>query len=64
MLVSISLFQLTRPRGARLNKAKGETFTIKDFNSHARVGRDTAHHNASNAFPNFNSHARVGRDIV
>ena len=34
-----------------------------DFNSHARVGRDSTDVGGDEAKKHFNSHARVGRDI-
>ena len=34
----------------------------KNFNSHARVGRDMSKKVKVDDFANFNSHARVGRD--
>ena len=35
-----------------------------DFNSHARVGRDSDIRTALQDTINFNSHARVGRDLA
>ena len=36
----------------------------KNFNSHARVGRDAEHMPVVEEQINFNSHARVGRDNI
>ena len=40
------------------------SFMPKDFNSHARVGRDLDRRRAQRKNHNFNSHARVGRDMA
>ena len=60
---ALALFQLTRPRGARLNVFLC-LFQVAGFNSRARVGRDSQ---PLSPLPNpngFNSRARVGRDEV
>ena len=40
------------------------TLKLKNFNSHARVGRDLRWANYFAIKINFNSHARVGRDPI
>ena len=38
------------------------TDRVQNFNSHAHVERDEAHHAISDGYQNFNSHAHVERD--
>ena len=56
------LFQLTRPRGARLICVVGQG-QLWGFNSRARVGRDPQGLLRLVAGQSFNSRARVGRDL-
>ena len=54
-------FQLTRPRGARLDRPL-IVDGFASFNSRAREGRDTLSSMLSPLTPCFNSRAREGRD--
>jgi len=60
--VTFSVFQSTRPRGARLTRPSIAGAGSPGFNPRARVGRDNV---VSIFFPpslSFNPRARVGRD--
>ncbi|ABB24163.1 conserved hypothetical protein [Pelodictyon luteolum DSM 273] len=58
----MSLFQSTRPRGARLHHLHHRAIAPGCFNPRARVGRDHFHNPTSSRFFSFNPRARVGRD--
>ena len=59
--IAFSLFQSTRPRGARLYTQRSWT-TRSHFNPRARVGRDSRGRCPQTPSANFNPRARVGRD--
>ena len=58
-----SMFQSTRPRGARRNIIVIMMIHIC-FNPRAREGRDVIFHTSSSWYPSFNPRAREGRDLM
>ena len=62
-LTSASLFQSTRPRGAR-RVTQYVAGVVEGFNPRAREGRDWSRASLSNSTGSFNPRAREGRDIL
>ena len=56
-------FQSTRPRGARLASANGQS-DPRRFNPRARAGRDWYSVFGQNKVAGFNPRARAGRDVT
>ena len=54
---NISMFQSTRPRGARRAKSLSEFLVLRSFNPRARVGRDFALRMIATAFTLVSIHA-------
>ena len=56
------MFQLARPRGARLDGGVNFFRIALSFNSRAREGRDNHRTGKTSSRMSFNSRAREGRD--